>query len=294
MTHARYPPPRGNLLVPLSSRSAAKAGISMWSACRPMARLVRSVTYHSVRLLGTFPLRLLPTIEWQAPVEPSLWNELSRLWAGWFGRFDEVALYRPPQERRAGFAALLLAEGNQLGFVKWRADWDFEPEARSIEVVSRAQSFKAPSLAGVSTVPAWSTIGLAPVASGLHSARLRGSPVDLAAEISTLLDPLIPPDPEHEHWEPMHGDLGPWNLRHLGGTGPILFDWELARRAPPGADVVFHVAASRAMRLRSDADSRALGEAVGFWVGEITSRFAGSTRDQRLAESMLSELRRFS
>ena len=238
-------------------------------------------------------MRLLPSVEWEAPVEPSLWNELSSLWAGWFGRFDEVALYRPPQEPRAGFAALLLSEGNQLGFVKWRADWDFEPEARSIEVVSGAQSFTTPSLAGVSTVPTWSTIGLAPVTSGLHSPRLRESPVDLAAEISNLLDPIIPPDPEHDEWEPMHGDMGPWNLRHLDGTGPILFDWEFACRAPPGADVVFHVAASRAMRMRSDIDSRTLREAAGFWVEEIPSRFAGSARDQRLAESMLSELRRF-
>jgi hypothetical protein len=294
VTHARYPPPRGNLLVPLSSRSAATAGISMWSACRPMARFVRTVTYHSVRLLGTFPMRLLPSVEWEAPVEPPLWNELSALWASWFGRFDELALYRPTQERRNGFAALLLAEGNQLGFVKWRANWDFEAEARSIEVVSGARSFTTPSLAGVSTVPAWSTIGLAPITSGLHSARLHAPAVDLAAEISQLLDPLLPPDPEHEQWEPMHGDMGPWNLRHLDGTGPILFDWELARRAPPGADVVFHAAASRAMRLKTNIDSSTFGEAAGFWAEEIRSRFAGSARDQRLAESMLSELRRFS
>jgi len=293
VTHARYPPPHGNLLVPLSSRSAATAGIAMWSACRPMARIVRSVTYHTVRLLGTFPMRVLPSVQWETPVEPSLWNDLSDLWAGWFGRFDEVALYRPRQEGRAGFAALLLAEGNQLGFVKWRADWDFEPEARSIEVVSGARTFTTPSLAGISTEPGWSTIGLAPVTSGLHSARLRGSPVDLAAEISNLLDPLIPAEPEHKQWEPMHGDMGPWNLRHLDGSGPILFDWELARRAPPGADVVFHAAASRAMRLRTDIDSRGLGEAADFWVEEIPRRFARSASDQRLAESMLSELRRF-
>jgi len=266
----------------------------MWSACRPWARIVRALSYHSVRLLGTFPIRLMSSVEWEAPVEPSLWNHLSGLWAGWFGRFDEVALYRPLQEGRAGFAALLLEAGNHVGFVKWRADWDFEPEAGSIDAVSGARSFTTPSLVGVSTNPDWSTIGLAPVTRGLHSARLRGSPVDLATEISSLLEPLIPADPEHKQWVPMHGDMGPWNLRHLDGSGPILFDWELARRAPPGADVVFHVAASRAMRLRTDTNSRGFSEAAEFWVEEIPRRFASSARDQRLAESMLSELRRFS
>ncbi len=294
MTHARYPPLHGNLLVPLSSRSAFRAGISMWSACRPMARIVRSLTYHSVRLIGTSPIRLISSVEWETPVDTALWNRLSGVWAGWFGPFDEVALYRPRQEGRFAFAALLLEGGNEVGFVKWRADWDFEPEARLIEVVSGARSFTTPSLVGISTDPGWSTIGLAAIKSGLHSARLRGSPVPPAVEISDLLDPLIPPDPEHEHWKPMHGDMGPWNLRHLDGCGPILFDWELAQRGPPGADVVFHMAASRAMHLSSDTDSSIFDEAARFWADEIPRRFAGSASDQRLADSMLSELGRFS
>ena len=266
----------------------------MWSACRPMARIVRALSYHSVRLFGTLPIRLMSSVEWEAPVEPSLWNHLSGLWADWFGRFDEVALYRPRQEGRAGFAALLLEAGNDVGFVKWRADWDFGPEARLLEAVSGARSFTTPSLAGISTDAGWSTIGLEPITGGLHSARLRESPVDLAAEVSSLLEPFIPADPDHKQWKIMHGDMGPWNLRHLDGYGSILFDWEMARRAPPGADVVFHVAASRAMRLRTDTNSSGFSEAAEFWVEEIPRRFARSARDQRLAESMLSELRRFS
>lgn len=259
-----------------------------------MARFARSLAYHSVQLLGTFPIRLISSIEWEAPVDPALWNRLSGLWAGWFGPFDEVALYRPRQEERLGFAALLLEAGTEVGFVKWRADWDFGPEASLIEVLSGARSFITPSLVGVTTDSGWSTIGLTPLAIGLHSARLPGSPVDLATEISELLDAHIPADPEHKQWEPMHGDMGPWNLRHLDPQGAILFDWELARRAPPGADVVFHVAASRAMRLSGDTDMTGYDEAVSFWVEEIPRRFADSTSDQRLAASMLAELRRLS
>jgi hypothetical protein len=256
--------------------------------------MTRSLTYHSVGVLGTLPYRLLSSMELATPVGAPLWDHLSDLWMGWFGRFDEVALYRPRQEERLGFAALLLERGDQVGFVKWREDWDFEPEATLIEATSSARSFTTPSLAGLATDSGWSSIGLEPVPRGLHSARLRGSPAVIAAEISDLLDPLVFADPDHEHWEPMHGDMGPWNLRHLDGFGAILFDWELARRGPPGADVAFHVAASRAMHIRTDTDVSGLDEAAGFWVEEIPLRFAKTASDQRLAESMLSELRKLS
>jgi hypothetical protein len=240
------------------------------------------------------PHRLISSVQWTTPVDTTLWNQLSAIWVDWFGRFDEVALYRPRQEGRLGFAALLLDGGNGVGFVKWRADWDFEPEAALIEVASTARSFTTPALTGISSGPGWSTIGLVPIPPGLHSARLRGSPADIAAEVSDLLDPFMAGDSEHQHWRPMHGDMGPWNLRYLDGSGGILFDWELARRGPPGADVAFHFAASRAMRIRADTDLRGLEEAAGFWIEEIPRRFPGSARDQRLAESMLSELRRLS
>jgi hypothetical protein len=259
-----------------------------------MARIARSVTYHTVGLLGTFPYRLLPRVEWTTPVDRALWDHLSALWVGWFGPFDEVALSRPRQEGRQGFAALLLHEGDEVGFVKWRGDWDFEPEAELIQAASNARSFTTPTLAGISTDPAWSTIGLAPIPGGLHSARLRGSPADIAAEISELLDPVMTGDPEHDRWKPMHGDMGPWNLRHVDRYGAILFDWELARRGPPGADVAFHLAASRAMHIRTETDPRGLDEAARFWIEEIPRRFAESARDQRLADSMLSELSRLS
>jgi hypothetical protein len=290
VTHAVYPPFQGNLLVPLSSRAALRAGISMWAACRPMARAARSLTYHSVGLFGTFPYRLISPVELTPPVEPALWDQLSKLWMGWFGRFDEVALYRPRQERRTGFAALLLERGKEIGFVKWRAHWDFDAEAKLIEVAAGAQSFTTPPLVGMSTEPGWSTIGTGPIPRGLHSARLPGSPTLIADEVSDLLDPFIAGDPDHEHWKPMHGDMGPWNLRHLDRFGAILFDWELARRGPPGADVAFHTAASRAMRIRTETDLSELDEAASFWLEEIPIRFASTANDQRLAESMLSQL----
>jgi hypothetical protein len=266
----------------------------MWSACRPAARVARSLTFHAVGLLGTFPYRLMSPVDLAPPVDPALWDHLSTLWVGWFGRFDEVALYRPRQEQRTGFAALLLDRGNQVGFVKWRADWDFKSEAALIDIAAGARSFTTPPLAGFSTEPGWSTIGLGTIPRGLHSPRLRQSPAVIAAEITDLLDPLMAGDPGHEHWKPMHGDMGPWNLRHLDGSGAILFDWELARRGPPGADVAFHVAASRAMRIRTDTDLSGLGEAARFWVEEIPLRFAKTASDQRLAESMLSELSKLS
>ncbi|MGH8952479.1 MAG: phosphotransferase [Acidimicrobiia bacterium] len=248
--------------------------------------------YHMVGVVGTFPLRPFASGEWGPPVADEVWGELTDVWTGWFGPFDELALYRPRQAERSGFAGLLFDGPTQVGFVKWRPDSDFQPEATLIDGVSGATSFDTPSVKGVSSGSGWSTMGLSPIPPGLHSARLSRSPIDLAEEISELLESLIPPDPVHGDWKPMHGDMGPWNLRHLGGTGPILFDWELSRRAPPGADLVFHRAASRAMRLPGSWDVAGFEEAVRFWITEIPERFAHSPGDQRLASEMLDELRR--
>jgi hypothetical protein len=266
----------------------------MWPACRLQARIVRALTYHLVGVVGTLPLRLLSSEQWRPPIDEDEWNALTGVWASWFGSFDEMSLYRPPQSDRTGFAGLLLKEGRGVGFVKSRPGWDFGPEAKLIETASRARSFTTPSLVGVSTGPEWSTMGLTALQRGLHSARLPTPPNAVAEEISGLLDQFIPPEPEHGHWMVMHGDMGPWNLRYLDDIGFILFDWELSRRAPPGADILFHTVASRAMRLGGASELRGLEEAARFWKAEIPRRFADTTDDQRLASEMLAGLRRLS
>lgn len=291
MTHTRFPP-GGSILVPLSSKAACRAGISIWWACRPAARALRSTAYHTVGLLGTLPMRLMSSEEWRPPVEASVWEQMTGVWSTWFGPFDELALHRPPQAERKGFAALLLNEGQSIGFVKCRPDWDFAPEASVIEVVSNAKSFKTASLVGLTSMSGWAMMGLTPIGPGLHTARLRRSPEAVTRETSELLTSIHPTLPEKSHWEPMHGDMGPWNLRYLSGEGFVLFDWEHSRRGPPGADLVFHAAACAAMGLPRPRDLNRYGEAAAFWIEEIPRRFGSTSTDQRMATQMLGELNR--
>lgn len=264
----------------------------MWSACRVGARAMRSIAYHFVGVAGTAPLRLISAEEWHPPVDSELWGRLTEQWSEWFGPFDELALYRPRQEGRSGFAGMLLNGGVGLGFVKWRPDDGLLGEASLVDVVSGASTFTAPSLVGVSNSPDWSTMGLSPFPPGLHTARLPAPPNQVSAEVAQLLDPIIPIDQAHLHWTAMHGDMGPWNLRYLKGKGPFLFDWELARRAPPGADLVFHWAGSRAMGLRAGHDVGGCEEAARFWIDEIPGRFATAPNDQRLASEMLEAVKK--
>jgi len=293
VSYARFPP-GGNLLVPLSSPAACRAGISMWSACRPAARALRTVTYHAVGLIGTMPLRLLSREEWRPPVDAATWNDLTDIWSGWFGPFDEMSLYRPRQAERAGFAGLLLNESTGVGFVKCRPDWDFQPEAAVISLASGARSYQTPSLVGVTTRSGWATMGLSPIVGGLHRARLPSPPTSVAKETADLLSKLHPPISEKSHWVPMHGDMGPWNLRHHDDVGYILFDWENSRLGPPGADLVFHTVACRAMGIRGAGDVDGFDEAAAFWLAEIPRRFGRASTDQRLAAQMVDELNRLS
>lgn len=290
MTHAPFPP-GGNLLVPLSSRAACRAGISMWSACRTRARGLRAAAYHGVGLVGTLPLRLGPTVEWRPPMGSDLWREMTDVWSNWFGRFDAIALYRPPQSERAGFAALLLEDGVGVGFVKCRPDWDFGPEADVLDVAAKASSFTSPAPAGVVRLSDWSAMGLSALSPGLHRARLGIPANEIALEIADLLGDVCPPSEDKTHWVPMHGDMGPWNLRHLRRVGAVLFDWEHTRRGPPGSDLIFHRVACIAMGIPTVDDSSGdFGEAVEYWIDEIPRRFASSSTDQRLAGQMLREL----
>lgn len=266
----------------------------MWPACRRGARALRALMYHLVGAMGSSPLRLMTTESWQRPIDEEDWEAMIEVWAEWFEPFDKMVLYRPPQADRTGFAALLLKEGRGVGFVKCRREWDFAGEANLIEAVAGARSFTTPKVVGVSTGPVWSTMGLTALQSRLHSARLPRAPVAVAEEVSGLLDHILPGDPGNTHWEVIHGDMGPWNLRYHRDIGPILFDWELGRRAPPGADIVFHTAASKAMGLTTGTELTGMAEAAQFWMTEIPSRFADTSQDRRLASEMLAELRRMS
>ena len=74
----------------------------------------------------------------------------------------------------------------------------------------------------------------------LDAARIRG----VSEEVSLALRDLIPrADGIPSHWQPMHGDFVPWNLREDSQGQLWLLDWEDAGWAPPLADFVRYVVA---------------------------------------------------
>jgi hypothetical protein len=80
----------------------------------------------------------------------------------------------------------------------------------------------------------------------------------------------------------------------MPGVGPVLFDWENVGPAPRYADVVFYLAAAKAVGLPVREDLVLTEAAVAFWQDEISQRFGASRRDDRLADAMLRALVRLS
>jgi len=74
----------------------------------------------------------------------------------------------------------------------------------------------------------------------LDAARIRC----VSEEVSLALQDLLPrADGIPSHWQPMHGDFVPWNLREDSLGQLWLLDWEDAGWAPPLADFVRYVVA---------------------------------------------------
>lgn len=208
-------------------------------------------------------------------------------WREWFGEFDDRAIHRPSQTDRNGVALLLLQAGVPRGFVKVRPAWDPGPERRAMSRLGEAETFATPAVVGIHDAGGWTSLGFTALPGHIHTPRVSTPIRAISEEVSELisLDSPCPPG-----WRPMHGDMGPWNLRSMQGIGPVLFDWEDVAAAPPYADMVFYLAAAEALGLRAREAAEGKAEAVDFWRERIPQRFGGSPRDDRLARAMLRAL----
>lgn len=288
MSHIAFPPPSGPLLVPTSSRKALRAGVSLWSASRLRARFVQRAVWlvGGVAGPGLLPGRRHHGV---TVLPESVQAEHDAVWRTWFGDYDEQAVYRPSQAERPGAAVLLLREGTPRGFVKLRPDWDASVEHQATSQLREAETFTAPTVVGLHTSSGWTSLGFTALPGRIHSPRVSAPIRAIAEEVSELTRVSAPCPPG---WRPMHGDMAPWNLRRMPGIGPVLFDWEHAAPAPPLADLVFYVAAARAVGVAVHVESEFNAEAVAFWQKEIPRRFGDSHRDDRLAQAMLQAILR--
>jgi hypothetical protein len=286
MSYLSFPPPSGPLLVPTSSRRAVRAGVALWSASRLRARVVQRAYWLVGGLIGPgfIPARRHLTVD---SVPEEIEREHGSVWRTWFGGWDEQAVYRPSQADRTGVALLLLREGRPRGFVKVRPRWDAGPEQRATSRLGEAETFTAPTVLGIHVGGGWTSLGFTALPGRIHSPRVSAPIRAISEEVSELvrLDSPCPPG-----WRPMHGDMGPWNLRNMPGIGPVLFDWENVAPAPPFADEVFYLAAAKAVGLAVQRHSDLDEEALVFWRDKISRRLGTDRREDRLATDMLRAL----
>jgi aminoglycoside phosphotransferase (APT) family kinase protein len=113
---------------------------------------------------------------------------------------------------------------------------------------------------------------------------------EIVAWLHDALAPALAPrtDSAPDHWQPMHGDFAPWNLRRYAAGPLALVDFEEVAYAPPHADVTYWHAARAALRNR--APEHALDdEACDFWLAAVDERLAHGVdpaQNTRLAHAL--------
>jgi hypothetical protein len=277
--------------VPAGSRRGALAGISLITRSKPAALAAQWGLYCATAVLGT---RFVPgeRVSWEPPGGPARWGAL----AARLGPFDDLALYERPQASRTGLAALLLREGQPVGFLKLReepAELDREHRALVALAGARPETFRVPRVLDRGDTGGWHWMLIEAMPPRPAAPARRIALPGMLADVQRCLEPLLPrPQEVPEHWRPMHGDLTPWNLRRCGRGLPWLIDWEDAAWAPPGADQVYYAVTSSAVLGRRSVAPPGPEhvEAARFWLERLTAR-SGADHDAPLTARLVTELR---
>jgi hypothetical protein len=292
----RFPGRRGQVVVPTSSRRAALAALALYAPCRPIPEHLHGLICAAVRLLGTGVLRG-GTSQFPAPVAPAEWDQLTGSWNAELGAFDEVALCQRPQAARAGCALLLLRAGRALAFVKVMPAGTaaLNTERTALQHVSRSswKHFVTPEPIASGEVAGWGYLALTPLPPFPHRVPRRPPLALLADEVSGALAGMPRPAAVPAHWQGMHGDFAPWNLRRLASGGLVLYDWEEATWGPPGADLAYYQLTARAVG-RTGPDSRVdvPPEVAAFWWTRVHRRGSSGPRERALKHCLEAALQR--
>ena len=284
LPHRAYPPARGNVVVPRRPRPVVRVGASLYGPSRRRGLLAHRAAQQAIRALGS---GWLPVVGPDRVVDPELWSELASELRRLGIQVEHVALYRRSQRGRSGFSLLAMDGDQATAFVKVGGD-EIAREAEVLELVAAKPptTFVAPRVVAAGNVSGVQYAVLSPLPAGIHVPDFEAPIDEICAEIGATLSVLRARGDRREGWEPMHGDLTPWNLRRHGRIR-LLFDWERAAWGPPKADQTLYWAACRALGRRRGT-WRPPEEAAAFWLQRLGT--PGSAREARLHRAMRREL----
>lgn len=207
-------------------------------------------------------------------MHPELWRVLVADLTATFGTFDEIAIHERRELAGSGFAALLLDDGRSIGFAKFASEDgdDLPKEHRALTLVhaNAPRMFDVPEPLSLTSRHGWHVLMTGALRPDLHRAPVGVPLAEIATAVRAGLSGITRPPGTPEHWEPMHGDFTPWNLRRRTDGSVFLVDWDQAGWGPPGADEVYFHGMARARGLiavgRGHRDVPGSEEAHRFWI----------------------------
>jgi hypothetical protein len=286
--YKQFPPFVGHIKIPASTRKAALASAMLYAPGRRLSMLFHRISLVYLKLAGP---GLLPGAaqDWIPPMETETWRGLLAKLEGTVGRIDEFAIYERRQKARVGFTLLLLRDASPVAFVRVNRDrherFRREYEALALVRDARPRSFRAAAPIACGDHDAWSFLATSVLLASRHQVAAAPPVVAIAEEIRQALEPLPVPPGTPVHWQPMHGDFTPSNLRDVGSGELVLYDWEHVGWAPPGADEVMYRAAEAVLRGR-DVRLGEWPEARAYWSERIAAVRSRGPEEQAWAVAM--------
>jgi len=268
----RLLPPDGHLSVSTASVNAAKAGLAMYTACRRPSLAALRFAWD---LVDRFGPGVLPgfTRPWTPPLDPHAWDALVKRWTNELGRFDDVAMHLRRPRHRAGASILLLDHGVPIAFVKVRSDNldRLDAEQQALVALHQPMSFSTPAPLSWGVEGRWHYLAMSALPPQIHTMVADPPLARIIDDIGAALRrDLRRPPGTPAHWEPLHGDLTPWNLRALDDGTTVLFDWEATTWGPPRADLLWYDAVVAAVHLRvRPSGIPHSDEAAAFWIERL-------------------------
>ncbi len=265
-------PPDHHLSIPLSSRAASKAGLTLYAACTRPALIAQQLASLGVQVMGG---KILPgkSTNLDFSSEFTGWSDLLYQWHDLVGDFDDFAVHMRRPIDRSGISLLLLDRGKPKAFIKLRPgdDNSLAREQQALDALAAENGkVETPSVLGAGKAEEWKYLAISPLPPEIHRIH-RGRPDEVVADYSArLAKSWKRPEGVPSSWAPLHGDLTAWNLRTIKPNRAILFDWEDSGWGPPNADLLWYTTTSAIKGLRvATPATPPTEEVVLFWIDRL-------------------------